>query len=262
MDLGLKGKRALVLGGSRGIGRGIASSLSQEGALVAIVSRNIAALRSATEEISSNTGEQVIAVEGDLADPASMKNAVSGVQEQFGGVDILVNNSGGPPPTGASGVSAQQWRAEFEQMVLSIIGLTDLVLPAMRAAKWGRIITVASSGVIEPHALIGISNTLRSALVGWSKTLASEVARDRVTVNILLPGWIASERLRQIDEAKARIANESVDVTIMDNISRIPFGRYGTVEEFGAVAAFIASERASYVTGSMIRIDGGAIRSV
>ncbi len=262
MDLGLDGKRALVLGGSRGIGRGIAAALASEGASVAIVSRELSVLRSAAADIASETGRQIFAADGDLADPRSMERTVNRVQSEFGGIDILVNNSGGPPPTGASGVGAEQWRRQFEQMVLSIISLTDLVLPAMRAARWGRIMTVASSGVIEPHAMIGMSNTLRSALVGWSKTLAAEVARDGVTVNILLPGWIASERLRQIDEAKAQKENRRVDEAVMDNISRIPVGRYGTVEEFGAVAAFIASERASYMTGSMIRIDGGAIRSV
>jgi len=263
MDLGLTGKRAMVLGGSRGIGRGIAEALAAEGASVALVSRNQAALDDAAATIESIAqGGKIVGVAGDLGTAGSMEAAFHTVVRELGGVDILVNNSGGPPPTGAAGVDPDQWRKQFEAMVLGIISLTDLALPAMRARKWGRVLTVASSGVIQPIPTIGMSNTLRSALVGWSKTLAGEVGGDGVTVNMLLPGRIDTERVEQLDRVLAERQKKSVEQVAEEARKTIPAGRYGTIEEFGAVAAFLASTKAGYVTGSLIRIDGGAIRSI
>ena len=262
MNLGLDDKVAMVMGGGSGIGRGVATAIAAEGAKVAIVSRSIKPLEEAANEIAEQTGSEVTAFSGDLSDFASVERAVSRVREQLGSISILVNNGGGPPPSGVSGVDPQLWRQQFEQMVLALIGLTDSVLPDMRALKWGRIMTVVSSGVIEPHSNIGISNTLRSSLVGWSKTLAGEIACDGITSNLLVPGWIQSKRLEQIDAAVAKSLDISVSEAAQKNHDRIPLGRYGTADEFGAVAAFIASEKASYVTGSMIRIDGGAVHSI
>jgi 3-oxoacyl-[acyl-carrier protein] reductase len=262
MDLGLTGKRALVMGGGRGIGRGIATALAAEGASVAIVSRNREALEKAALEIGDRTGAPMMAVAADLADHHGIAKAYHRIAEALGGVDILINNSGGPPPSGAAGIAPEQWQAHFEAMVLNVIGLTDLALPGMRSRGWGRVLTVASSGVTQPIPTIGMSNTLRSALVGWSKTLAGEVGRDGVTVNMLLPGRIATERTAQIDNVTASRQGKPVDEIAAKAAAEIPVGRYGTIEEFGAVVAFLASEKASYVTGSMIRIDGGAIRSI
>jgi 3-oxoacyl-[acyl-carrier protein] reductase len=262
MDLGLDGKRALVMGGSRGIGRGIAAALAGEGAAVAIVSRDQAALDRTAAEIGSETGRPVLPIAADLADRAALAAAFATVESQLGGVDILVNNSGGPPPSGVGGIDPALWRDQFEMMVLNIIGLTDLALPGMRARRWGRVLTVASSGVIQPIPAIGLSNTLRSALVGWSKTLAGEVGRFGITVNMLLPGRIATQRVAQIDAAAAAAQGKTPEVIAERSAAEIPVGRYGTIEEFGAVAAFLAGTGASYVTGSMIRIDGGATRSI
>lgn len=263
MDLGIAGKRALVMGGSRGLGRGIAEALAAEGASVALVSRNQAALDTAAVEIATKyRGSAVIGVAGDLATAGSVAEAYHAVAKRLGGVDILINNSGGPPPTPVSGVAPDTWRSQFEAMVLAIIGLTDLAMPAMRAQKWGRVLTIASSGVIQPLAAIGISNTLRSALVGWSKTLSADVAADGVTVNMLIPGFIETERLVEIDKVKAQRESKSMEQVAAESKRAIPLGRYGTVEEFGAVAAFLASAKASYVTGTLMRIDGGVIRSV
>lgn len=263
MDLGLTGKRALIMGGSRGLGRGIAEALAAEGASVALVSRNQAGLDRAAAEIAAKfPGSTVTSVAGDLATSGSVAAAYHAVVERIGGVDILVNNSGGPPPTPVSGVAPDLWRSQFEAMVLAIIGLTDLAMPAMRAQKWGRVLTIASSGVIQPLAAIGISNTLRSALVGWSKTLSADVAADGVTVNMLIPGFIETERLVEIDKVKAQRESKSLEQVAEESRKAIPLGRYGTVEEFGAVAAFLASAKASYVTGTLMRIDGGVIRSV
>jgi 3-oxoacyl-[acyl-carrier protein] reductase len=262
MDLGLQGKRALVMGGSRGIGRGIAAALAGEGAAVAIVSRDQAALDRTAAEIAAETGQSVLPVAADLADRAALAAAFAAIEAQLGGVDILVNNSGGPPPSGVSGLDPELWRRQFEMMVLNIIGLTDLALPGMRARRWGRVLTVASSSVIEPIPAIGISNTLRSALVGWSKTLAGEVGRFGITVNMLLPGRIATQRIVQLDSVVAAAQGKTPAEIAERSAAEIPVGRYGTIEEFGAVAAFLAGVPAGYVTGSMIRIDGGSTQSV
>jgi 3-oxoacyl-[acyl-carrier protein] reductase len=258
MDLGLQGKRALVMGGSRGIGRGIAAALAAEGAAVAIVSREQAALdRTATE-----IGGTVLPIAADLADREALAMAFRTIEGRLGGVDILVNNSGGPPPSGVSAIDPELWRRQFEMMVLNIIGLTDLALPGMRERRWGRILTVASSAVIQPIPSIGVSNTLRSALVGWSKTLAGEVGPFGITVNMLLPGRIATQRVEQLDASVAAAQGKTPAEIAERSAAEIPVRRYGTIEEFGAVTAFLASTQAGYVTGSMIRIDGGATRSV
>jgi 3-oxoacyl-[acyl-carrier protein] reductase len=262
MELGLSGKRALVMGGGRGIGRGIADALAAEGVSVALVSRNQATIDRAAAEIAAASRGKTLAIAADLADRAAIETAFRRIETEWGGVDILINNSGGPPPSGAAGIGRDDWLKQFEMMVLNIIGLTDLALPGMRARGWGRIMTVASSGVIQPIAAIGMSNTLRSALVGWSKTLAGEVGRDGITVNMLLPGRIATERTVQLDRTIAARTGKSEAEIAERAAGEIPVGRYGTIAEFGAVAAFLASIQASYVTGSMIRIDGGATRSV
>jgi 3-oxoacyl-[acyl-carrier protein] reductase len=261
MDLGLKGKVAFVVGGGRGLARGVADALAAEGASVALASRDRAALERAAQEMAA-LGGKILPLVADLEDPESMRRAFGEAERALGPVDILLNNSGGPQPSPAVGVDASTWRAQFERMVLAILGLTDLALPGMRRRGWGRVLTIASSGVVEPIAGLALSNTLRSALVGWSKTLAQEVGRDGVTVNVLVPGRIATDRVRALDaHAAERSGVRPEDVTARQ-AEQIPLGRYGTIAEFGAVAAFLASERASYVTGSLIRVDGGAIRSV
>ena len=163
-----------------------------------------AALDRTAAEIADETGQAVLPVAADLADRAALAGAFATIEARLGGVDILVNNSGGPPPSGVGGIDPELWRRQFEMMVLNIIGLTDLALPGMRARGWGRILTVASSSVIQPIASIGISNTLRSALVGWSKTISGEIARDGVTANMLLPGRIATQRIIQLDNVTVR----------------------------------------------------------
>ncbi len=258
MDLGLNGKRALVMGGSRGIGRGIAAALAAEGAAVAIVARDQAAL----DKTAAELGHGVLPVAADLADRTGLAAAFADIESRLGGVDILVNNSGGPPPSGVSAIDPELWRRQFEMMVLNIIGLTDLAVPGMKQRGWGRILTVASSSVIQPIPTIGVSNTLRSALVGWSKTLAGEVGRFGITVNMLLPGSIATQRIASLNAKTAEAQGKTVEEVAEAAQAAIPVGRYGTVEEFGAVAAFLAGVQAGYVTGSMIRIDGGSVRSV
>ena len=261
MDLQLKGKTALVFGGSKGIGKGIADAVAAEGVAVAIVARTQETIDRAVSEITARGG-RAIGLAGDLAHWASIETAVKSARDQLGPIDILVNNSGGPPPSGVVGVKPEVWEAQFQAMVMPFFRVTDMLIGEMRARKWGRVLNVASYSVIEPIPTIGISNTLRSAVAGWAKTLAGEVARDGITVNMLLPGVIATDRSVQLHQAMAKRQNISVEEALKRFETTLPVGRMGTPAEFGAVAAFLASPLAAYVTGSMIRIDGGLTRSV
>ncbi len=198
----------------------------------------------------------------DLADVAGAADRIAQVRSELGEVDILVNNTGGPPPSPVAGQPADTWESHFRSMVLAVIGVTDLVLPGMTQRGWGRVITSTSSGVIAPIPNLGLSNTLRSALVGWSKTLASEVGGAGVTSNIVLPGRIATDRIRFLDEKRAEREGLELEEVVRQSTSSIPLGRYGEPREYGDVVAFLASERASYLTGSVFRIDGGYINAV
>jgi len=177
-------------------------------------------------------------------------------------VDILINNTGGPPPTSAAGQDPALWAKQFQAMVLSVIAITDRVLPGMKSRGWGRIITSTSSGVIAPIPNLAISNALRLTLVGWSKTLAREVGKEGITVNIIVPGRIATSRVATLDNARAKREGRTVEEVAAESAATIPVGRYGKPEEYADVVAFLASERAAYLTGSVVRVDGGMITSI
>jgi len=261
MDLGIRARVALVLGGGGGLGRAIAVALAREGAHVAAADIDVKAALDTKAAVEAE-GAKAQALVWDLADHPSTDAHVSAIEAGLGPVDILVNITGGPPPTTAAGQDAALWTKHFQAMVVSVIVITDRVLPSMRARKWGRVITSTSSGVVAPIPNLGISNALRMSLVGWSKTLAREVARDGVTANIVVPGRIGTDRIRFLDEARARRENRTVESVMNESTSSIPAGRYGRPEEYAAAVAFLASEQASYITGSIIRIDGGMIPSV
>lgn len=261
MDLGLKGKTALVLGGSKGLGRGVANALAGEGVAVAIVSRGKEALDQAVVEITASGG-RAIGIAADTADWPTIEHAAKSARDQLGPIDILLNNSGGPPPTRVIGVAPDLWEAQFRSMVLVYFRLTDMLLPEMRKRGWGRVLNVASESVIQPIPQIAISNTLRGAVVGWAKTLANEVARDGVTVNTLLPGAFETDRVLQVQHATSAQQGITIEEFAQRTARTIPVGRMGKPAEFGAMAAFLASPLAGYITGSMIRLDGGSIRSV
>lgn len=260
MELGLKNKTALVLGASRGLGAAIARGLAEEGVTVYAAARNTSAISAWASELGPTLGK-VIPLQLDLSDIDSVNKAVQSLVAA-GGVDILVNNSGGPPPAAAADAKRMDWIGHFETMAANIFHITTSLLPGMRGKRWGRIISIASSGVEQPIARLALSNGIRSALIGWSKTLAAEVATDGVTVNVLLPGRIHTQRVDELDAAAASRSSKSVEEIAAESAAGIPAGRYGRPEEFAAVAVFLASEPASYVTGSKIRVDGGAIRSV
>jgi 3-oxoacyl-[acyl-carrier protein] reductase len=257
----LDGKTALVFGAGGGLGGAIARSLASEGVRVAVADIDEAAAAKTAEGIVS-AGGKALAISWNIADLSIIEVRLAVIAEAFGPVDILVNNTGGPPPTLASGQSAETWSKYFDMMVRSVIAVTDAVLPGMKERGWGRIITSTSSGVVAPIANLGISNSLRLALVGWSKTLAREIGRDGITANIVLPGRIATGRITFLDEQKAKRENRPVEDVTAESTASIPVGRYGRPEEYGDTVAFLASPRASYITGSVIRIDGGLIQSI
>jgi 3-oxoacyl-[acyl-carrier protein] reductase len=261
MDLGIAGKRALVLASSRGLGLGIAKALAAEGANVLLVGRSGDQLAENCKAINALGKGKADWVRGDLGEDDFVASMVTAVQEKLGGIDILVNNTGGPTPGTTEDMSADKLDTFFQSMVLRVITLTNTFLPQMKAQGWGRVLTVASSGVIEPIANLALSNTLRGALVGWNKSLATEVAGSGITANMLLPGRILTDRIEELDTANAKKQGKTMDEVRAASVKTIPAGRLGTVEEFGAAGAFLCSEAASYITGSMLRVDGGAARS-
>lgn len=261
MDLGIKNKVALVLGGGSGLGQAIAMSLASEGCKVVVAGRTETKLQKTVTQIQERGG-QAHAIVWDLAQLDQIDSHFSKIESLWGSVDILVNNTGGPPPTPAAGQAPQVWLQKFQEMVLSVIAITDRALPAMKEKRWGRVITSTSSGAIAPIPNLAISNTLRSSLHAWSKTLAREVAPFGITANIIVPGRIATERIRFLDESKAQRENRSVEDVMNESLKTIPMGRTGDPAEFAATAAFLASQPASYITGSVIRVDGGLITSL
>jgi 3-oxoacyl-[acyl-carrier protein] reductase len=257
MDLALDKRLALVTGASRGLGKAIALALAAEGANVIAVARNLDRLNELAPASGPGRGS-ITARACDLNEPA----AIERLGDVLADVDILVINTGGPPPGPTSDASDAVWKAQFEAMFLSAVRLTRVALPGMRKRGFGRIIAVVSSGVVQPIPNLGISNALRAALVGWAKTLAGEVASEGITVNCIAPGRIATDRVAELDQGRAAREGISVEEAQRQSRATIPAGRYGDPAELAAIAAFLASARASYMTGSVIRVDGGMIKSV
>jgi 3-oxoacyl-[acyl-carrier protein] reductase len=249
MDLGLDGRVALVLGASKGIGRGIAGALAREGARVAIVSRSTEHLEQAMAELEGD----LTAFEGETGDLGHMAALPGEVEAALGPVDILVTNTGGPPPGLALDAGLDAWREAYDTLVLAPRVLVEAVLPGMRERNWGRIVNVGSSSTREPIPGLALSNAHRPAVIGFFKTLAREVAADGITVNDVATGRFATDRLAANWGGWERMAEHAA--------GDVPAGRLGTPEEYGDLVAFLASERAAYVTGTSIPIDGGLLRS-
>lgn len=256
MDTGLKGKNVLVPGSSSGIGLAIAQALAEEGANVVLAARREDLVRAEAEKLPSAVGVGI-----DLTLDGAPEQLVAAAEKAFGPIDVLVLNSGGPAPGGAADVTGEQTLAAVNQLLLQHITLVSQVLPGMRERGWGRIVAVGSSGVQAPLPNLALSNIGRAGLAGYLKTLANEVAADGVTVNMVLPGRIDTDRVASLDAGAAKRTGKTPEEARASSEATIPAGRYGKPEEFGAVVAFLASVPAAYVTGEQIRCDGGLVRS-
>ncbi|MBT3991905.1 MAG: SDR family oxidoreductase [Rhodospirillaceae bacterium] len=261
MDLGIKGKTALVLGASQGIGAGIARALAAEGCNVIVGARREDVLAELVAELKSKNGVEAEAYSIDMTDKAAVAAMCEKIQGEWQ-PEILLNNAGGPPGGNIIGVDDEIWEASLQALLMSVIRISEAALEAMIERQWGRILTVTSSGVIAPIPTIPVSNVVRSGIVSYSKTLANEVAKHGITVNTIIPGRIDTERTVNMDKFASEKQGISVEDVQKKSWAQIPAGRYGSVEEFADVAAFLLSARASYVTGSQIRIDGGTIKNV
>ncbi|SDN41310.1 SDR family oxidoreductase [Ensifer sp. YR511] len=259
MDLKIAGKNALVLGSTRGIGNACAKVLAEEGCRLTVCGRSADTVEKARRDLSGSGHDGIVV---DLSDRTSVKALVMAIESGDLLVDILVNNTGGPPLQKIVETSLEDWETNVRSMLYPIFEITSAALRGMTERRWGRIITIVSSGVIQPIVGLGISNALRSSIVGWSKTLSEEVAPSGITVNCVIPGRIRTQRVQQVDEVRAEALGVSLEEMCQHSVAAIPMGRYGEPEEIASAVGFLASGLSSYMTGSMIRVDGGSIRSL
>lgn len=262
MELGLKGKVALVGGSSRGLGRAVAGELAAEGCSVVLCSRDAGAVQRAAEEIAAQTGVDTLAVATDLSEEAGVEHVISAALARFNGVDVLVTNTGGPPAGSFASHSPEVWRSAVSQNLESVLNLTRAVLPGMKERRWGRIINITSIAVKQPVDGLILSNSVRAAVTGFARTLANEVAPHGITVNNVLPGYTRTERLVQLAEHNAQARGVGVPEAYAQWEREIPMQRLGEPDELAALVAFLASNRAAYITGASIAVDGGWIRSL
>lgn len=262
MDLGLKGKIAMVGGASKGLGFAVARALAAEGARVCIAARDPDAINCAAEAIHTETGSEALAVAADLSNADATTAWHAATVKRFGGVDLLFANTGGPPAGTALGFDDPAWQCAFELLLMSVVRSVRLVVPSMRARGGGAILVGTSSSVKEPLPNLALSNVLRSGVTSLAKTLSVELAPQKIRVNTLIPGRIATDRLRQLDEINAKKAGVPLEDYQARSASTIPLGRYGTPDDFGRVGAFLLSDAASYVTGAAVQVDGGLLKGL
>jgi 3-oxoacyl-[acyl-carrier protein] reductase len=262
MDLRLRGKVALVAAASQGLGRAVAEELAAEGASLVLCARGEKLLNETCDAIREKTGTHIIPVAGDLSVTADVERIVSEGIERFGQIDILVTNTGGPPAGQFEDLTRENWDEATRGLLTSVLDLTRLVLPGMKERRWGRILNITSIAAKQPVENLMLSNSLRAAVTGFAKTLANEVAEYGITVNNILPGYTATERVEELAQTIAETDGvEPAEVRARWE-AQIPMKRLGEPKEFAALAAFLVSERASYITGSSIAVDGGWIQSL
>ncbi len=260
MDLGIKSKNAIVFGASSGLGKATANSLASEGCNLTLISRDQEKLDILSKEITKAHQVNIDYFIADLTKNQDVDQLLSGLIDRK--YDILINNTGGPPPSNLSNTSENVWDVFIRSLLSNTIRITNSLIPNMIQKKWGRVITVTSSGVIQPIDNLLVSNTLRPAITGFMKTLSNEVAKYGVTVNTIMPGRITTERTLEVNTQRAKELGISYDEAISISSQEIPMRRYGTPEEFANILCFLVSEKASYINGSNIRVDGGLIRSI
>jgi 3-oxoacyl-[acyl-carrier protein] reductase len=262
MDLGLTGRVAIVAASTKGLGLASARALASEGCRVCVSSRRADAAASVAAEIARDAGTETLGLPCDVTDPRACERLVEGVLEKWGRVDILVNNSGGPAPGPFDSATDQGWQEAIDTTLMNVVRLSRLCVPHMKKQKWGRIITITSTSAVQPIDNLMLSNALRGAVHGLSKTLATELAPHGILVNCVLPGMHATDRLAHLAEARAKSSGQSVEEAYAALSQGIPVGRLGRPEELGTVVAFLASERASFITGTSVVVDGGATRGL
>lgn len=266
MDLGLSNRRALVMGGTKGLGRAVADALADEGAHLVVSGRDQGRADEAAAALKARGAASARGIAADVATGEAMDRLADAAVAAMGGVDILVLNHGGPPQCTASDMTEAALVEWFQHIVVSPIRIANRLLPAMRQRGWGRIIVVGSTGMQHPIPNLALSNTLRASIWAWLKTLSGEVAKDGVTMNVLAPGTILTDRTRDSAAALARQKNigmeEALSERLADAVRLTPAGRVGMPEDYGPMGAFLASDKAGYITGSMIRVDGGRIRGM
>jgi 3-oxoacyl-[acyl-carrier protein] reductase len=262
MQLNLKGKVAMVAASSKGLGFGIAQALAREGAHVSIASRSTKGIELAAQKLRDETCAEVLTSILDASNKKSIEDWMKRTLDHFGGVDSLVVNAGGPPPGKFVDFTDESWQAAFEMNLMSAVRMIRVVIPSMESLGGGSILTVTSSSVKEPIDVLILSNVMRSGVTSLVKSLSLQLAPKKIRVNNLMPGRIDTDRVRSIDENQAKAAGISVEERKTQSQAKIPLQRYGTIEDFGKMGAFLLSDAASYVTGSSIAVDGGSIKTV
>lgn len=263
MDLGIRGKVAIVLAASKGLGRACAAALAAEGVNLVIGARNQQVLEEAARQIERATGSKVLAVPTDVTKAEELKRIADSAIHEFGHVDILVNNAGGPPAGNFDAFSDEQWQAAFELNLLSAVRMIRLALPSMRAQGRGRIINIVSTSVKQPIDNLLLSNSIRPGIIGLAKSLSLELAPANITINNVCPGRILTDRIRQLERIDEKVQQGMSEEEILQKSAQgIPMRRLGKPEEVGALVAFLASQQAAYITGTTIQVDGGQTRSI
>jgi 3-oxoacyl-[acyl-carrier protein] reductase len=262
MDLGLSDKVALVAASSQGLGKAVAVGLAKEGAKVVICARGEEKLAAARDEIRNKTESEVLSIQADLTKKKDVEKLIAETLKAFGTVHVLVNNAGGPPPGFMWDLSDDDWIKGFELTLMSSVRLTREALPLMKKQGWGRIINITSVSVKQPIDNLLLSNSLRLGVLGWAKTLASQVASEGILINNVCPGWTRTDRVEELLRVRAKAEGSSPEIIEKQILSSIPMARMGDPVELANLVVFLASERASYITGTTIQVDGGAVKGI